>query len=634
MDHAEMTTRLLEEVGGPENVRTASHCMTRLRLVLVDRSAVDTTRIAAIDGVIAASFSGDELQVVVGTQVPAVYAAFRDRYRPAAPRPGVRTKEDARARLGTGLNAVVGFFGAVFVPILPALIGAGLAKSLLVLLDQVDWVAADSAVWHLLTIVSDGAFYFLPFLLAVSAARRLEVSEYLAIPVAAGLLYPTVVNGLADGGDVLRVAGVDIPLMSYAASVIPILLGVVLLRLVSRGLERVVPQAVQVVVVPLVSLLVVIPLTLAFLAPLGFRGGELLSDGVTWIFDTSGVAASAVTGAVLPVLILTGMHHVLGSIILSNLTGSAGVDSLLPLFFLESLAMSGAAIAVFVRARRGALRASALSTGMTAFLGITEPATYGVNLPLRRPFVAAMVGTGVAGGLGYLLGMRAFAYTMPSVLSIPTYVRPQDGSTLAAVLVSAAVAFGLSFAITYLWWRRPADEPTDGATAAAPDPVVVRSPVVDGRVLDTATVPDEVFRSELLGPTVAIAPLSGSVVAPVDGTVVLVSPTRHAVGLRTDGGVEVLLHLGIDTVTLDGSAFAVAVSEGHEVVAGQEIVVADFDRVRAAGLQDTVLLAVTAAGGAAVDRQVTAGTRVTATTPVFAIDGATASSAEPAVRVA
>lgn len=388
MKYDKLAEDLLNEVGGAANVIDSYHCVTRLRLTLVNTARADTARIALLDDVVGAQVKGDELQVIIGPGVADAYAAFTRRLpaekrsvRP--PAPAASPADTPGPSLG---SRIIGFLAGVFVPIIPALAGAGMVKSLIALLTALGWLPADSGVAAVLNIVGDGVFYFLPFFLAVSAARRVKTNEYLALAVATSLLYPTLTAGAAAGAEPLSFLGLPLPMVNYASSVIPILLGVVLLSIVSRLLDRFVHRNIKIVVVPLLSLLIVIPVTLTLLAPLGYYAGTLLASGVEWIFSVSGIVASAVLGAALPLIVMTGMHAVFAPIILGNL-GSSGIDVILPLFFFGSLAVSGAALAVFVRTRDAKRKATALSAGLSAFIGITEPATWGQPPPsaaLRR----------------------------------------------------------------------------------------------------------------------------------------------------------------------------------------------------------------------------------------------------------
>lgn len=619
MKYEKLAEDLLNEVGGAANVIDSYHCVTRLRLTLVNTARADTARIALLDDVVGAQVKGDELQVIIGPGVADAYAAFTRRL-PAEKR-SVRPPAPAASPAETPgpslASRIIGFLAGVFVPIIPALAGAGMVKSLIALLTALGWLPADSGVAAVLNIVGDGVFYFLPFFLAVSAARRVKTNEYLALAVATSLLYPTLTAGAAAGAEPLSFLGLPLPMVNYASSVIPILLGVVLLSIVSRLLDRFVHRNIKIVVVPLLSLLIVIPVTLTLLAPLGYYAGTLLASGVEWIFSVSGIVASAVLGAALPLIVMTGMHAVFAPIILGNL-GSSGIDVILPLFFFGSLAVSGAALAVFVRTRDAKRKATALSSGLSAFIGITEPATYGVNLPLRRPFVAAMIGGGIASAIAFAMGVRAFAYAMPSVLSIPTYLDAERGSTIGGVLVGMAIAFFVSFAITVTWWREPVPVPE---TDAALPPLTLTSPVAHGIAVSVAGVADEAFATQTLGATLAFSSDDGVIVAPVDGEVVAVAATGHAVGLRTADGVEILIHVGVDTVGLGRTFFALDVTEGSTVAAGQTMMTADVDAIRARAVDDTVLMVITNRDSAELRPIVAEGSAVSTGAQVAVLDG-------------
>ncbi len=405
--------------------------------------------------------------------------------------------------------------------------------------------------------------------------------------------------------------------MSYASSVISILLAVWLLSHVHRLLDQVVRKALRIILVPLLSLLIVIPITLIALGPLGYYAGNALGGGITWIFEASGFVASTVVGASLPALVLLGMHQVLGPMIIGSLQAT-GYDYILPLFFFQTMAISGAATAVFVKARETNLKATALSTGITAFIGITEPALFGVNLPLKKPFIAALIGSGTGGALGYLFGVRAYAYAMPSILSIPTYLDPAGGSSLVGILLAALGAFAAAFAVTAVWWRDKSAHDTEQAArgVSVDGRLVLHAPVADGVVVDLSQVGDAVFSGQLMGPSMAFSPRNGSIIAPASAEVTLIAETKHAVGLKTSDGVEILLHIGIDTVKLGGAPFDVKVRQGQLVNAGDELLVVDLDDLRRRGVDNTVILALTNTEPANEEQLVPSGHRVSRRTSV------------------
>lgn len=587
-DYDAMSVQLLQDIGGGDNISQVYHCITRLRFSVKDQNKVSVDKIAKIPGTNGAQYVGSELQVFIGPDVKKAYDALMKRYEPTEPGE-VGPKKSV-------LDRITGFFAAIFLPILPALVGGGMVKSITVLLQTVGWLSPESDWSAMLNIVGDATFWFLPFLLALTSARFFNVNQVLALVLAGTLMYPTVMNGLGEGVTSLHLLGIGVPLQSYANSVIPIILSVYLMKWVYKGMEKVIPDIVQIVFVPTLTLLITVPLALAFLAPLGSYVAGGLAMGVTWLFEVSGFIASALVGALIPVIVMFGMHTALQPLMLQNVQ-SIGYDYMLPLFFFQTLAMSGAAFAVFFRTRNVDLRGSAASTGLAAFLGITEPAMYGVNLPLKKPFIAALIGSGTAGAVGYLMGVKAYAFALPSVLSIPTYMNPEQGSTLGGVLIAAVTAFAVAFVITLLWWKGTsigASEAEDaGIAPGTAEPLVIYSPILEGTTVAVTGVADPSFARELLGPSLAFSPANGMIVAPTSGTVTLVADTGHAVGIKAEDGTEVLLHVGIDTVKLGGTPFDVKVKVGDHVDTGQILMETDLNYLQTENVDSTVILALT-----------------------------------------
>ena len=631
-DYDALSVQLLQEVGGPDNIAQVYHCITRLRFSLKDQKKANVEKIGKIPGTSGAQFVGSELQVFIGPDVKTSYDNLMTHYQPK--------EDEGDAPKKSVLDKITGFFAAIFLPVLPALVGGGMVKSLTVLLQTAGWLSPESDWSAMLNIIGDATFWFLPFILAVTSARFFKVNQTLALVLAGTLMYPTVMNGLSEDVHALTLWGINIPLQSYASSVIPIILSVYLMKWVYKLIERIIPDTVKIVFVPTLTLLITVPLALAFLAPLGSYVAGGLAAGVTWLFEVSGFIASAILGALIPVIVMFGMHTALQPLMLQNVQ-SIGYDYMLPLFFFQTLAMSGAAFAVFFKTRNVDLRGTSVSTGIAAFLGITEPAMYGVNLPLKKPFIAALIGSGTAGAVGYLLGVRAYAFALPSVLSIPTYMNAEQGSTLAGVLIAAATAFAVAFAITVVWWKGSSATASEAADAGiAPsavegngDAVILHSPLVAGTTVAIGGVNDPSFAKQLLGPSLAFVPKNGTIISPVDGIVTLVADTGHALGIKSDGGTEVLLHVGIDTVKMGGSPFTVKVAVGDQVTTGQVLLETDLEALRSNNVDPTVILALTNTKAEYKEDLLHPGTEITATSPVAKVATASA-TAIPATATA
>lgn len=594
MEYIQFVKELVNNLGGEENIRDAYFCMTRLRLTVANKTKVNTDKIKKQAIVKQVQYKGSELQIVIGTEVGQVYDELMRQIDPKklGQTGKIEVPDDEKENI---LTKFVGVLGGIFVPIILALTAGGMIKSVSTLLITLGWMDGASDLAALLSIIGDSVFYFLPFFIAVTTARVIKTNEYLALMIAGSLMYPTMINGLESGANALVVFGVKLPIIAYNGSVFPIILGVVLLKVVYGFLDKTVHRNIRMIFAPLLAMLITVPLTFAFLAPLGNYLGIYLAQVITWIFNTNGVIAAFVTGFFLPLIVMAGMHQALFPIMLTNLT-EVGFDILLPLFYLQTLALAGATFAVFVASKKVDTKATALSTGISASFGVTEPALYGIGIPLKKPLIAALIASGVAGGLSNLLGVRAFAFGLPSFLSIPTYVNEAQGSSLTSVIVSSLVALTLSFVLSYILMIRDQKNQnekvafkTDGGSTSE----TVYSPVNDGVVVDLSLVQDSVFSNEIMGPTVAIKPKNKDVYAPVSGKVVMISETKHAIGIKTNSGVEVLIHIGIDTVKLNGEPFNSSLKVGDTIQQGDLITEVNLEYLSQHNIDNTIILAIT-----------------------------------------
>ncbi|GLK16759.1 beta-glucoside-specific PTS transporter subunit IIABC [Herbiconiux flava] len=614
---------IIAAVGGEENISSLYHCVTRLRFGLRDNAKADQGALQAIAPVMGVNDAGTQYQVVIGNDVPDVYRAIvaeLPRLAPAEGADGAGPSEAADTVEPTG-NPVkrafarfLDFISGTFAPILPAIAGAGLLKGVLALINAFGWVDPQSQTFLIFSAIADAVFFFLPVIVAISAARKLGANPYVAGSLGAVLVYPAL-TALLGAGDPVGLLGIPVTNVSYSYSVIPVLLGVYLMSWVERGLTRVIPSFLKLTVVPMLTLVVVAPITLVALGPLGTFVGNGIAGGINWALDNGGAPAGFVIGALLPLIIMTGMHYALVPFILQNLA-TLGFDKFLPLTYVQTFATAGAVFGVFLRAKNSQVKALSLSTTFTALMGVTEPALYGLALPLRRPLIASMAGAGVGGAISLGLGVKAYVLAGNGGLpGLPGLV----GETFIWAIVGIAVAFVVSTVVAMVLGvdesilARTAETATGAAkaapaqgaagavtgtaagaavpasTAAAPDArpaalattpdarligEIVSSPMT-GELVSLDDVPDSTFSKRLVGDGTAIRPMVGIVDSPVDGEVVTVFPTKHAIGLRSDSGIEVLIHVGLDTVALKGEGFQSRVAAGDRVHVGDRLL--DFD---------------------------------------------------------
>jgi PTS system beta-glucosides-specific IIC component len=589
---------IVAAVGGEANITSLYHCVTRLRFTLDDRSRVDEAAVRAVPAVQAINQSGEQFQVIIGNDVPKVFEAV------TAGHPALRAKvvtadadeagDAAPATAGGSLwDGFFGFLSKTFPPLIPAIAGAGLIKGLLALAVWLGWMSVETQTYQLLYALGDGFFYFLPVMIAMSAARTFKTNIFVAGAISASLVYPSLI-ALLGAGDPVELLGVPVTATTYAYTVIPSLLAVWALSWVERGLKRIIPTALHLSVVPLLSVLIVGPITLVALGPLGAIVGEQISGGLNWLLTHGGVFSGILLGALMSLIIMTGMHAALVPFILGNLA-TLGHDPFLPLTYVQVFSVAGALFGVLIRARSQQVRALSLSTGLTALMGVTEPGLFGLLVPMRRVFLGSMIGGAAGGAVALGFGAEAYALVGNSGLpGLPGLAGESFGWSVAAM----AVAFvGSLVAVALLGFD---ESPLVRAAAAAPAPAepvvrdadsgpVVVSPVA-GTVVPLDQVADPAFSAGTMGKGIAVLPTDGEIVSPVAGTVITVFRTRHVVGLRSDDGVEVLVHVGIDTVNLGGKHFTAHVTDGDRVEVGQRLLTVDLPAVAATHDTTTVVV--------------------------------------------
>ncbi len=533
----EIAVRVLDAVGGKENVNSVVHCATRLRFKLKDENKADTARLNQDDDVIQVVQSGGQYQVVIGSHVSDVYRELN----------GVANfdgEADSKGDKGNLLNQLVDIISSIFTPFLGAMAGAGVLKGFLTLAVTLNWLAADSGVYTVLYAIADGLFTYLPVMLAFTAAKKFRTNEFLAVSLAMALVHPDIT---ALAGQTLSFLGLPVIIgaSAYTSSVIPIILAVFLQSYVERFFKKVIPSFLQIICVPLAVFLIMAPLT-----------------------------------------------------------SQTGVDTMVPMLLPAVLSQGGAALAVFFMTKNVKLKGLALSSTITSIFGITEPTVYGVTLPLKKPFIAACISGAIGGAFIGFSQVENYTFGLVSLLSLPSFI-PQDTKDLSGLIaasIGTAIAFGAAFVLTF--FLRFEDQPaTDASAAPAKEPAaptdssskerVILSSPLEGKVVPLAEVKDQVFSSGALGKGIAIEPTVGALYAPADGTITTLFPTGHAVGLTTTDGAEVLMHIGMDTVELDGKGFEVFVKQDDQVKRGDLLVKFDLDTIKAAGLSTITPIVVT-----------------------------------------
>lgn len=584
--YEQLARDIVTDVGGPDNITAARHCQTRLRFNLADYGKADKAALQTMDGVAQVVESGGMLQVVIGLHVKDVFEEVEKLL------PNLGTANEAPAeKQKFSLNTVIDFISSVFQPIIPALSGAGMVKALLALLVTFHLVDNQSQSYYILNFFADGTFAFLPMLLAYTTAKKMKCNVILAMGTAAIMLHSSW-GALVAAGEAVNFFGV-IPfrLVSYTSSVIPIIL---VQAVVEKWLNRVVPKSVNLVFVPMFTFLIMGTLSLSVLGPIGSYLGEGLGVVFDWLSTSASWAPAVLIGGLLPVMVMFGLHHgvaPLGSMQMSSL----GYDSIFgPGCVCSNIAQGVAALVVAVRTKDSKTKQTGYSSGVTALMGITEPVLYGLNLPKKYPLAGAMIGGGLGGLYAGLTHTHRFATGSSGIPAILLYIG-DDTMTyfyniIIALLISAVATAVVTFFLSLKFEKA---EPQEENAPTFDLPANTVGAPVEGTVVPMEDIPDETFSAGVLGQGVGIQPVRGEVVASFSGTVTQVADTGHAIGLESQDGLELLIHVGIDTVAMDGKGFTPKVKEGDTVQAGQLLLAFDRKAIAAAGYPDVVVVMLT-----------------------------------------
>jgi PTS system beta-glucosides-specific IIC component len=631
--YAPLAADIVRLVGGKANIIEAYHCQTRIRFVLRDESAVALDELNSTEGVAKTLFNAGVFQVVVGMHVKDVFDEVErelgDLSTSSAAHNASAAADDS-ARAGKKKNpgtAVIEFVASVFQPVIPALSGAGMVKALLALLVVLNLVSKESQTYALVNMFADAVFYFLPVLLAFTAAQKLKISPILAAAVAAMMLHPVWTAMVAKKEPVSFFDILPVPLATYSGAVIPIILVVLAQSYVERFLTRVVPKSVNLVFVPMLTFLIMGTLALVVLGPIGSILSGYLGSFFGFLSTNAAWAPALLVGATLPVMVMFGLHNGVAPLGVVQLAQTGKESIFGPGALVSNIAMGVASLVVAFRVRDKKTRQIATAGGITGLMGITEPILYGIALPKRYPLIAAMIGGGAGGLYAGLTQTHRFATGSSGLPAVLLYIGDDSLQNMIniiiALVISAVVSGVLTFILSFKFEKPAVKDTANEAVPTVKEEVssssgrhglvaasgtaapggttatLVRAETIElaapcaGSVVPLSQVSDPVFASGAMGPGIAVEPAEDTIVSPVTGTIAVAMKTGHAFGIKTDDGAEVLVHVGIDTVTMQGAGFHNPLARGTRVEAGQRLVTADLKTIREAGHPATVLVVVT-----------------------------------------
>lgn len=601
MDFEKLADIILKGIGGEENIAGFTHCATRLRFTLKDESVADEEALKNTKGILGIAKSGGQFQIIIGNEVPKAYGAIQGKMKGSA----VGEKEQKILPKKMKISErIFDFVSAIFTPVLPAIIGAGLVKSVLAVAVLLG-ADTESMTYYFLNFIGDAPLYFLPVMLSFTAAKKLGCNQFLAVSIAGAMLHPNYTALITDAYSIhfSSFLGIPVTLASYSSSVIPVLLMVFALKYMEAFLEKVLPKMVKFFFKPLLCLIIVAPVTFIVLGPIGFVVGVGISTALNMLNTYAGWLVPTIIGAVYPLMVTTGMHYGLVPFMMQSLAAEGFETIAGPGNLPSNIAQGAASLSVAIKTKKKELKQTAFTTGVTAVLGITEPALFGVTLKYKKVLACVMLGGGIGGFYAGIMGVKCFSFCSPGLLSLVAYIGPDGWLNLIHSCISMIIAFAVTFAAVWLWGYK--EEDTDdsgtenvqeGKKASAEENVLpsegIASPV-NGKAVPLSEVPDPTFAEEMLGKGAAVDPSEGRFYAPVSGTISTVFPTKHAIGITGDKGEEILIHVGLDTVQLDGKYFETAVSEGQHVEAGTLLLTCELEKVREAGYKTITPVIVT-----------------------------------------
>lgn len=594
MNWNDLAQNILDNVGGTSNVKNATHCATRLRLTLYDDSKADKDKIDKLSGVLGVVNQGGQLQVIIGNDIPKAYDAFMNVYKIG----GVvledesKTTEKETEKKKKPLSAALDIIAGIFIPVIPVMAGSGVLKALLSVIAMLGWISTTSQTYQILNFVSNTVFYFLPVILAHSASVKFKTNPYISMVLGVMLIDPNFVQMIAQAAkshSTIKLFGLPVTQTNYGSSVVPILLVIWVLSYIEPLINKIVPKVVRIIIAPLLILLVMTPLTFIVIAPIGAWLGDGLAAIIGWINGYAGWAIPLIVGALSPLLVMTGMHYALISVAINNLAKVGWENIVGPGMLVSNIAQGGAALAVATKTKDSKLKALGISTGISAVLGITEPALYGVNLRYKNPLIASMIGGGIGGLFLGIMGVRRFQQVPPVLLSLPSFIG-NDFRNFWFAVIGLVISFIAAYVIQ-LFMGIP-EELKPKADKKVEEKHVL-SPLA-GEVEELSDVNNVVFSQGMLGKGAAVFPTDGKIYAPFGAKVrVFNSDTKHAIGLASTDGVELLIHCGLDTVKLDGKGFTSHIKQDQDVKKGDLMLEFDPEFISQQGYDPTTMVLVT-----------------------------------------
>lgn len=575
MDFRKLANDIINNVGGKENINSVVHCVTRLRFSLKDNSLAHTEKIKEMDGVMTVVISGGQYQVVIGNKV-------KDAYNEVINILGTSTASDsgesADGEKKNLFNRFISVIVGIITPIMGLLAASGMLKGFLALFLALKWVKDTDGAYILLNALADGVFYFLPIFAGFAAGKKFNANPYIPAAIGAALVYPTVVAAFSAGTS-LSFAGIPIVLANYTSSLFPVIMAAWVASIIEKWLEKKLPASLKLFFVPLITIVVTGVLTFLAVGPVLSAFSQQLANITMGIYELSPLIAGVILGAFWQLIVIFGLHYAFIPVLINNIT-TLHYDPVNAILCVTVFAQVGAALGVFLKAKNKKVRSIAGPATISAFLGVTEPAIYGISLPYKKPFVMAGIAGGIGGGITAAMGAKMYGFAGGGIFATPMFINPQGiDSSFYAFLISGAVAIIGAAVLTYLFGYKDKPEAANPVSKEIKQDVKIYN-TIQGAIIPISEVKDEVFSSGMMGNGFAVIPEDNKVYAPFDGTVLTVFGTKHAIGLISSDGVELLIHMGINTVELNGVPFDVKVKENDVIKKGQLIAEVNWELIK------------------------------------------------------
>lgn len=598
--YEQLANEIIKHVGGKENILSLVHCVTRLRFQLKDENRADDDILKNMDGVVTVMKSAGQYQVVIGNHVPAVYADVCE-----AAGISTSTQEEKNEHKNI-FDALIDTISGIFQPILSIMTAAGMLKGLNALFLALGWYADTSGTAIFMNTIGDALFMYLPIILGYTSAKKFGLKPFVGLVIGAALCYPAIQqSALAGGGDPLYtlfagtlfespvymdIFGIPVITMDYTSSVVPVILICFFASKCEKQLNRVIPETLKFFFVPMFTLFIALLCGFIVIGPIATFASNLIAEGIMNVRNFSPMLAGALVGGFWQVLVIFGLHWGFIPIYINNIA-TMGFDNVMMPFFGATFAQTAVVIAMLIKTRDKKLRALCVPAAISGIFGVTEPAIYGITLPRKKPFIISCIASAIAGAYFGFANLREFIMGGLGIFEFPAMIDPATNNmdSLYVGVIGAILAMVVGFVLTMLFFKddKAADvkEAQDTKKPVAKellDKEIIAMPL-QGRVLPLSEVQDAAFSQGVLGKGLAIEPDTGEVVSPVNGVVTTLFPTFHAIGITADSGVEVLIHVGMDTVQLEGAFFHPAVQQGDRVTAGQKLLSFDMEEIRKAG---------------------------------------------------